>query len=129
MTDIRELLDRLGLAEHAEAFADNAIDRDALAHLTDDDLKELGLRLGHRRKLQAAIAAGPPPEATASREAERRQITVLFCDLIGSTALSEALDPGDMRALTGHTPVHGWFTEGFDTSDLKDAKALLAALG
>ena len=110
--DIAQWLEGLGLGQYAQAFTENAIDRQDVPHLTDDDLKDLGLPLGHRRRLQAAIGAlsagkpsdrlgepsGEEPE-TQSGEAELRQLTVLFCDLVGSTALSTELDPEDMREL------------------------------
>jgi class 3 adenylate cyclase/predicted ATPase len=92
------------MQQYEEAFRDNAIDPAVLPELTADDLKDLGVSLvGHRRKLLAAIAAlrseaGPVPEtAVAAQAAERRQLTVMFCDLVGSTALSTQLDPEDLR--------------------------------
>jgi class 3 adenylate cyclase len=109
----------LGLGQYEQAFRDNAVDAEVLRELTADDLKDLGVSLvGHRRKLLAAIAAlrggaassipssradptppvAPGPASTA-HEAERRQLTVMFVDLVGSTALSRRLDPEDMRAL------------------------------
>ncbi len=97
MSDIREWLKAQGLAEHAERFEANAIDLATLPLITDGDLAEIGIPLGHRRRIQAAIGeieAPAPP-----REAERRQITVMFCDLVGSTPLAEALDPEDLRTL------------------------------
>jgi class 3 adenylate cyclase len=78
--------------------------------LTDQDLKDLGVLLGHRRKMLRAIAeldeTAPAPVETATEpkppeEAERRHLTVMFCDLVGSTALSARLDPEDMRTLIG----------------------------
>jgi class 3 adenylate cyclase len=94
---------------YTQAFADNGVELDHLTHLTDDDLKELGLPLGPRRQLQAAVqslfANQPPirrstPSAHAAgarpAEAERRQLTVLFCDLVGSTELTARLDPEEM---------------------------------
>ena len=98
----------LGLGKYADLFAENEITFDALLHLTEDDLKELGLPIGPRRVISAAIArlspsAPPrepsrPSEASAARgDAERRQLTILFCDLVGSTELSTKLDPEDMR--------------------------------
>ncbi len=100
MTAVREWLESLELGEYNDAFAENAVDFEVLADLSDADLEKIGVRLGHRRKLLKAIAAldqvSSPP---ATREAERRQITVMFCDLVGSTALAEALDPEDLRAL------------------------------
>jgi len=113
--DIGEWLEGLGLGQHARAFVENDIEIEVLPELSDDDLKELGLSLGHRRKLLRAIAdltAVVPPDvvgrstepSAVSRtdlEAERRQLTVLFCDLVGSTELSHLLDPEDMRAVIG----------------------------
>ncbi len=109
--DIAGWLEGLGLDQYAPAFAENDVELSDLPHLTEDDLKELGLSLGPRRRLQAAIDAlggdGPGPEAaleptaaSPTTEAERRQITVMFCDLVGSTALSATLDPEDMRDVT-----------------------------
>jgi class 3 adenylate cyclase len=95
------------MSEYAECFAENDVDLTVLPHLTDQDLKELGVSLGHRRKMLAAIAertgtveAPPrPPTETKARDttAERRQVTVMFCDLVGSTALSARMDPEDLR--------------------------------
>jgi class 3 adenylate cyclase/tetratricopeptide (TPR) repeat protein len=107
---ITEWLASLGLSEYAQRFAENDIDVSVLRHLTDQDLKELGVSLGHRRKMQAAIAelggtapvaaqAAAPPEPKTRDDAERRQLTVMFCDLVGSTALSARLDPEDLRAI------------------------------
>ena len=106
--DVNSWLEKLGLGSYAGVFAENEIDFRALPRLSEEDLKELGLPLGARRNLQAAIEqlseeetkptlttrAGP---ATTSGEAERRQLTVMFCDLVGSTALSQKIDPEDLR--------------------------------
>jgi class 3 adenylate cyclase len=103
-----EWLESIGLGEYAQRFADNAIDMPILRDLTDQDLKELGVLLGHRRKMLRAIAelgeassiasARPAtePKPESSGEAERRYLTLMFCDLVGSTALSTRLDPEDM---------------------------------
>jgi class 3 adenylate cyclase/tetratricopeptide (TPR) repeat protein len=100
MSGIREWLDGLDLGEFAEAFEAERIDLDALPDITDADLKDIGLPIGSRRKILRAIADGAPASVpTQPREAERRQITVMFCDLVGSTALSEELDPEDLRSL------------------------------
>ena len=109
--DIAAWLRGLGLERYEAAFRDNEIDGDALPKLTAEDLKDLGVVLGgHRRKLLDAIAAlrgplpNPPPLAGEGRvgvEAERRQLTVMFCDLVGSTALSARLDPEDLREVIG----------------------------
>jgi hypothetical protein len=91
--DIAAWLHGLGLQQYEQAFCDNAIDASVLPELTADDLKDLGVSLvGHRRKLLAAIAAlridiGPVPDRpVAASTVERRQLTVMFCDLVGSTA-------------------------------------------
>ena len=109
LPDIAYWLARLGLDKYAEAFTANEVDFDALRHLTEDDLRELGLPVGPRRKILAAIAAldddnlSPMSSASAlrsappAREAERRQLTVVFIDLVGSTELSQRLDPEQMR--------------------------------
>jgi class 3 adenylate cyclase len=102
----------LGLEQYASAFHDNDVDGEVLPELTADDLISIGVTsVGHRRKLLAAIAAlgTEPPTVTQSAapisaptiDAERRQLTVMFCDLVGSTALSTRLDPEDLRELIG----------------------------
>jgi class 3 adenylate cyclase len=108
MTSTAEWLESIGLGEYAQRFAENAIDISILRDLTDQDLKELGVLLGHRRKMLRAIAElgeassiastrpATEPKPEPSREAERRYLTVLFCDLVGSAALSTRLDPEDM---------------------------------
>jgi SAM domain (Sterile alpha motif)/Adenylate and Guanylate cyclase catalytic domain len=130
MQQIAEWLDTLGLSEYAQRFADNDIDTSVLRHLTDQDLKELGVSLGHRRKMFAAIAkmgnsfAAPAPvpsnaatalarnapaavtsqpsiSATAQVAGERRYLTVMFCDLVGSTSISAQLDAEEWRDLVG----------------------------
>jgi predicted ATPase/class 3 adenylate cyclase len=103
---ITEWLASLGISEYAERFAENDIDTSVLCHLTDQDLKELGISVGHRRKMLAAIAElATIPSATAARpeqrDAERRQITIMFCDLVGSAALSTRLDPEDLQEIIG----------------------------
>ena len=110
--DIAAWLRDLGLERYAQAFLGNHIDLRVLRSLTDDDLKELGVAsLGHRKQLLEAIAAlrapagqpaagaEPGAAATTPRKAERRQLTVLFCDLVGSTELSARLDPEDLGAV------------------------------
>jgi class 3 adenylate cyclase len=114
VSTIQEWLAGLGLSEYAQRFAENGIDDTVLPHLTEQDLKDIGVLLGHRRKMLAAIAqlAGaaasgaapepaPAPEPKPQDTAERRQLTVLFCDLVGSTALSARLDPEDLRSIIG----------------------------
>ena len=106
--DIGGWLRELGLGQYEQLFRDNAIDTEILSELTDSDLERLGVFLGHRRKLFKAIAAlrevqEPSAKGAAARSrqetltAERRQLTVMFIDLVGSTALSTRLDPEEMR--------------------------------
>ena len=104
--DVAAWLDGLGLGQYEPAFRDNAVDGDVLPLLTADDLKELGvLAVGHRRKLLDAIAAlrqpdvAAPPPAVPEAPGERRQVSVLFADLAGYTALSRELDPEEVHAL------------------------------
>lgn len=107
--DIAHWLEGLGLSRYTKTFARNDIDLEVLPDLSDDDLKELGLTLGHRRKLLKAVAglpaekkhAPPPTTARTKAEAERRQLTVMFVDLVGSTALSQRLDPEELSELIG----------------------------
>jgi class 3 adenylate cyclase/predicted ATPase len=111
--DVAAWLHSLGLERYASAFRDNDVDAEVLPELTADDLIGLGVTsIGHRRKLLAAIAALGAEVATAAvtvasfdpfvqADAERRQLTVMFCDLVGSTALSARLDPEDLRAVIG----------------------------
>jgi predicted ATPase/class 3 adenylate cyclase len=101
MMDIGGWLRSLGLGQYEAAFRDNEIDSAVLPSLTVDDLKELGVILvGHRRKILTAIAelhAGPTTNPLTASVVERRQLTCMFGDLVGSTALSARLDPEDMR--------------------------------
>jgi class 3 adenylate cyclase len=115
VSTIAEWLASLGLSEYAQRFAENGVDTEVLPELTDQDLEKLGVVLGHRRKMLRAIrelqsitgsATGEPPTSApvaaqpAPRDtAERRQLTVMFCDLVGSTALSTSLDPEDLRGV------------------------------
>jgi class 3 adenylate cyclase len=104
--DVAAWLQDLGLERYVPVFRENEIDERVLPSLTAEDLKDLGVTLvGHRRRLLDAIAAlgsatarSPPP---AAGEAERRQLTVMFCDLVGSMALSSRLDPEDLREVVG----------------------------
>jgi class 3 adenylate cyclase len=100
------------MPEYAARFAENDIDLSVLPHLTDQDLKDLGVSLGHRRKMLAGIAelAGvavravshsAPSELMRHDDAERRQLSIMFCDLVGSTMLSTRLDLEDLRAVIG----------------------------
>ena len=111
--DVASWLRSLGLEQYEATFRDNAIDDSVLPDLTDQDLEKLGILLGHRRKLLRAIANIDATAQTASSAvgatvavdvsprdtAERRQVTVMFCDLVGSTALSARMDPEDLREL------------------------------
>jgi class 3 adenylate cyclase len=108
--DVGVWLRGLGLGQYEAAFRESEIDADVLPELTDQHLKDLGVSLGHRLKMLRAIrefagnapVAGPSSAVTAPKPqdaAERRQLTVMFCDLVGSTALSARLDPEDMGDL------------------------------
>jgi class 3 adenylate cyclase/predicted ATPase len=107
--DVAAWLRGLGLERYEAVFRDNEIDWESLPKLTAEDLRDLGVVLGsHRRRLLEAIAAlrretGPQRSAAAQivPTAERRQLTVMFCDLVGSTALSARLDPEDLREVIG----------------------------
>jgi class 3 adenylate cyclase len=105
--DVGAWLRGLGLGQYQSTFRENEIESDVLSELTESDLEKLGLPLGPRKRILKAIAnldgaerpAGATSLARPSRQdtAERRQLTVMFCDLAGSTALSARLDPEDMR--------------------------------
>ncbi len=96
---IGEWLRGLGLPQYEAAFADNAVDTETLGDLTEADLEKIGVLLGHRKKMLRSIAArGASPVAPPRAEGgERRQLTVMFCDLVASTALAGRLDPEDLR--------------------------------
>jgi class 3 adenylate cyclase len=108
--ELETWLTPLGLAQLAPALRANDIDLDILPALSEADLEKLGVSLGHRRKLLRALESVPripptwqsassPPSPVGGASVERRQLTVMFCDLVGSTALSQRLDPEDMREL------------------------------
>jgi class 3 adenylate cyclase len=104
MHQVANWLEKLGMSEYAPRFAENRIDFSVLPDLTDQDLEKLGVFLGDRRKMLRAIAelgsAAKELSATAvaaPHTAERRQVTVMFSDLVGSTALSTRMDPEDLR--------------------------------
>ena len=119
--ELSDWLEKLGMSEYAERFAENDVDISVLPHLSDQDLKELGVSLGHRRKMLAAIAksgdtsAAPEPVPASASQApavtaappipdtlgERRHVTVLFCDLVDSTGIAAKLDAEEWRDLVG----------------------------
>jgi class 3 adenylate cyclase len=122
MHDLAHWLEQLGMSEYAQRFAENDIDLSVLPHLTDHDLKELGVSLGHRRKILAAIAklengsaavaptrapespqplVVPTAEPTMKVAGERRHVTVMFCDLVDSTGIAAKLDAEEWRDLVG----------------------------
>jgi class 3 adenylate cyclase/predicted ATPase len=108
-------LDELGLGKYADVFAENEIELGDISHLTEEDLREIGLPMGPRKRILGAASeltpTNPPTAAAASEEparrassaptaeAERRQLTVMFCDLVGSTELSQQLDPEELREI------------------------------
>ncbi|VIO78634.1 adenylate/guanylate cyclase domain-containing protein [Bradyrhizobium ivorense] len=95
--DVGEWLRGLGLEQYETAFREAEVGADVLPDLTDADLVELGVSLGNRKRLLKAVAALRGPAPQVPDEAERRQLTVMFCDLVGSTEISARLDPEDMR--------------------------------
>jgi class 3 adenylate cyclase len=119
MTSLSDWLHNLGLDRYAQLFADNDVDLDVLRILTEEDLHQLGVSFGHRKRILKAVAeidpksiessaasrtlSPPRPAATevpagvSNTDAQRRHITVMFCDLVGSTELSQRLDPEDLR--------------------------------
>ena len=113
MDSLNAWLQALGLERYATVFADNDVDIDAVRLLTESDLEKLGISLGHRRKLLKAIAelngaaapvaetlkAEPVPVASARIEGERRQLTVLFCDMVGFTELASRVHPEVLQAI------------------------------
>ncbi len=116
MSDINLWLQSLGLEKYGEVLASHDIDLTVVPHLTEQDLEKLGLSLGHRRKFIAAAAklrAVTTSSAVASAQGdpplqpvpavERRQVTIVFIDLVGSTALGRDLDPEDIIRCCGNT--------------------------
>ena len=126
--DVADWLRALGLERYEATFRENDVSAEDLCQLTADDLKELGVAgVGHRRRLLVAVAklneqrttdavspivpptiaaSGPLGEEAVSQVGERRQLTVMFCDLVGSTALSEKLDPEELRSLLHAYRIH-----------------------
>src|SRR5271167_182423 len=110
--DVGDWLRSLGLGQYETLFRQNDIDAEVLSELTEGDLEKFGVSFGHRKRLLKAIAslgstettvkpAAPLAVQTSTDAAERRQLTVMFCDLVGSTALAARLDPEDMREIIG----------------------------
>ena len=113
MPEVADWLKKLGMSEYAQRFAESDIDIDVLSELTDQDFDRLGVSLGHRRRMLRAMreldalpiaavaerqaSAQTAPEPALKDTAERRQVTVMFSDLVGSTALSARMDPEDLR--------------------------------
>ena len=128
MTPFRTWLAEIGLGRYDAVFVSNEIDFDVIRSLNDADLRELGLALGDRKRLLQAIARldgqpaidpstpvvapatalGPTHQDAISPGGERRQLTVMFCDLVGSTALSQRLDPEELgKLLHVYGPIAG----------------------
>jgi class 3 adenylate cyclase len=112
MSAVRNWLEEIGLAQYADAFEANDIDTDLLTQIDDQVLKDIGVSsAGHRLRLRNAIAKLAPtlitegisevPASPPASQAERWQLTVMFCDLVGSTALSTRFDPADLREIVG----------------------------
>jgi class 3 adenylate cyclase/predicted ATPase len=110
--DVGEWLHSLGLSQYETLFRQNDIDAEVLSELTDGDLEKFGVSFGHRKRLLKGIAslgsteaapkpAAPMPPQSSPDAAERRQLTLMFCDLVGSTAMSARFDPEDMREIIG----------------------------
>ncbi len=106
MSSLRDWLRANGLGQYLDQFHASGIDLDVIASLNDADLRELGLNLGDRKRFLAAVATSKNNQATTTSgsgagadQAERRQLTVVFCDLVGSTELSQKLDPEELRRL------------------------------
>ena len=136
--DVEEWLKGLGLGQYAPAFAENDIDFAVLIQLTELDLKELGIgSLGHRKRLLAAIAelGTAAPQSLAPAESfptsERRQVTVLFADLCGFTAMSQSLDPEEVHELVGrYTALVDGIVVGYGgTVDKHIGDAVMALFG
>jgi len=110
VTDLQQWLENVGLGQYADLFVRNGVDREILPSLDEEDLERMGIALGHRKRLVKAIAehraalaqaprlgGGTQMSTAAQVRAERRHLTVLFCDVVGSTALATRLDPEDLR--------------------------------
>jgi class 3 adenylate cyclase len=109
MESIRSWLEKQGLGQYADAFEDSDVDLDVLPSITEQDMERLGMSLGHRKRLLRALAGVPgvdppgevkgPSIERVTAAGERRQVTVLFCDLVGSVGLSARLDPEELRGV------------------------------
>jgi len=106
VSEITQWLERQGLAQFAPAFIEQDIELALLPTLSEQDLLDLGLKIGHRRRFALAVKEqfAPAPSPTPTDGLERRQLTVMFCDLVGATQLSSRLDPEDLRAV-----MHGYY--------------------
>jgi class 3 adenylate cyclase len=136
--NVEKWLEGLGLAQYAAAFAENDVDLAILSNLTDADLKELGISsLGHRKRLLAAIAErsmtalSSPRQDNGSPGGERRQVTILFADLCGFTAMSRTLDPEEVRELVArYTALVDGIVVGYGgTVDKHIGDAVMALFG
>jgi class 3 adenylate cyclase len=121
MQQVADWLEKLGLGQYAQRFAENDVSFSVLSDLTDQDLKDIGVSLGHRRLLLREIAnihktaaaspsapsptaplvAAPPVEPQLESTGERRHVTVMFCDLVDSTRIAAKLDAEEWRDLVG----------------------------
>ena len=142
-SDVRHWLERLQLGQYADMFVENAVDFDLLVELTGADLKEMGIAaLGDRKRILRAIAAlndekagtptsAPPIGRNEAIGAERRNLTVMFVDLAGSTALSSRLDPEEMGGVirTYQNAVAGEIAVGDDDHSNHDYSTSSAAMG
>src|SRR5260370_14639671 len=115
MAELESWLRSIGLGKQIELFRANDIDLDIASHLTEADLIGLGLSLGDRRRLMRAIAtlakgdvATSAPPTPSSVTAERRRLTIMFCDLVGSTDMAMQLDPEDVGAIIKRYSETAW---------------------
>ena len=121
MNDVSHWLNSLGLDRYASLFREHEIDADSLCELTDSDLRELAIPLGHRKRILKGInqlrdsstssqrdpRASLKTDAQPSRDAERRHLTILFVDMVESTAFAQRLDPEDLVVVQQHRTPHG----------------------
>jgi class 3 adenylate cyclase len=140
MSVVRDWLEAIGLGQYADAFEANDIDPDLLPRIDDQLLKDIGVSsAGHRLRLRDAIAKLVPPSvaeanaavavaatAASATTAERRQLTVMFCDLVGSTAMAARLDPEELREVIG--AYHRCVTEGWRKIGMGDGEGFRCGL-